>query len=116
MKKILIFIIFLLCLFAAPAMAANWYVDCESGAASNGTFAAPFNDPADVQTKIDAANDGDDFYFNNNTTCTSDGTPEKLDLGGIDGIDAANPTKVGCYDGDGDFDKVVVAGPEADPE
>jgi hypothetical protein len=109
MRKLLIVILAILfaCL-VSPALAADtdYFVDCSiTGTGGAGSFADPFKSPEDLQANIDdnTISDGDDIYFKFGTTCTIDGTPEKIDLSNIDGT-AVERTVIGCYEGAADFD------------
>ncbi len=100
MKKILVYIIFLL-LIATNGLGASYYADCSiGGLGGSGTYAAPYRSIADVNDQ--SFSTSDDLYFKYGTTCNTSEEFE-LDWTGASGGDA-NRTYVGCYDGDGDFD------------
>jgi len=99
--KVFKYIAFIICLFPFLAFGAatDHYVDLTFGGAGNaGTFADPFN----TMTKVNAHSydDGDDLYFKQSTTHPM---TARLTID-WEGVDAANPAVIGCYEGDEDFD------------
>lgn len=89
----LVFLVF----FSAPGFAADVYID-PSGANGDGTFATPY----DSLDRVDGAfSNANDYYIKCGTTDT---LPDDLDIANIVGT-AGNRVIIGCYYGEGSFDR-----------
>ena len=99
-KRIFIYFLFLF-FVSINAFAVDHYADLsDSGSTNAGTFAEPFKTIAAINAHSFAA--GDDLYFKAATTHTMD-ERFNIDADWSGGVDADNPSYIGCYDGDGDF-------------
>jgi hypothetical protein len=93
MKALKYLIIAIVIFLASPVWATDWYID-PSGADGDGSYATPWK----YYSSIVGTVAGDDFYQKHGTVAREQFTIPHS------GISLANPTKVRCYDGEGDFD------------
>jgi len=80
-------------LFASPVWATDYYVYCGGTGTNSGTYANPWL----TISAITGVNTGDSIYFKDGSTCR-----EKLTIP-MSGTSAVARSKIGCYDGLGDF-------------
>jgi hypothetical protein len=95
----------ILMLLPCPAQSTEFYVDCSvtNGTGGSGSVDDPFESVADIMAHESTTGfaDGDDIYFLDGSHC--DAGNSALDVT-WSGVDAANPSTIGCYSPEGAFD------------